>query len=240
MIYLFILVMGFLAGCLSGIVGTGSSIVLLPILVFQFGPQQAVPIMAIATLFVNIAKITSWRHEVDWRAFLAFSLPAVPAAVLGARTLLILPPNYAETALGVFFLVLIPWRRWVHGRDVRIPIWGLAIAGALVGFITGVVLSTGPLSVAVFASFGLLKGALLATEAMSALAMTVGKVAAFRQFGALPLESIAIGLLIGASTMAGAFAGKAVVTRMSAHHFQIVIDLLLLVSGLSMLWAALA
>jgi uncharacterized membrane protein YfcA len=46
--------------------------------------------------------------------------------------------------------------------------------------------------------------------------------------------------LIGASTMAGAFAGKAVVTRMSAHHFQIVIDLLLLVSGLSMLWAALA
>ena len=39
----FMLVLGLVAGALSGIIGTGSSIILLPILVFQFVPKQAVP-----------------------------------------------------------------------------------------------------------------------------------------------------------------------------------------------------
>jgi uncharacterized membrane protein YfcA len=69
--------------------------------------------------------------------------------------------------------------------------------------------------------------------------MNIGKIATFREFGALPLESIVIGMLIGAATMIGAFAGKVVVTRMPAHRFEIIIDALLLISGVSMLWAGL-
>jgi uncharacterized membrane protein YfcA len=34
--YLFVLVVGLLAGTISGIVGTGSSIMLMPVLVYQF------------------------------------------------------------------------------------------------------------------------------------------------------------------------------------------------------------
>jgi hypothetical protein len=46
--YVLVLVLGLVAGSLGGIIGTGASIMLLPVLVFQFGPKQAVPIMAIA------------------------------------------------------------------------------------------------------------------------------------------------------------------------------------------------
>jgi hypothetical protein len=42
--FLFVLAVGLLAGTNSGIVGTGSSIMLMPVLVYQ-GPKQAVPIM---------------------------------------------------------------------------------------------------------------------------------------------------------------------------------------------------
>jgi hypothetical protein len=45
-IYLFVPAVGLAAGASSGIIGTGASIMLLPVLVFQFGPKQAVPIMA--------------------------------------------------------------------------------------------------------------------------------------------------------------------------------------------------
>ena len=44
MIYVFVLAVGLVAGILSGIVGTGSSIMLLPVLAYAFGPKQAVPI----------------------------------------------------------------------------------------------------------------------------------------------------------------------------------------------------
>jgi uncharacterized membrane protein YfcA len=53
--YVLVLALGLIAGSLSGIIGTGASIMLLPVLVFQFGPKQAVPIMAIAALMSNLA-----------------------------------------------------------------------------------------------------------------------------------------------------------------------------------------
>jgi uncharacterized membrane protein YfcA len=67
----------------------------------------------------------------------------------------------------------------------------------------------------------------------------VTKIVTFRALGALPTPSIIEGLIIGASVMAGAFAGKAVVQRMSIGLFQHVLDGLLLCSGLALMWDAL-
>lgn len=238
-VYVFILIVALCAGALSGIIGTGSTIILLPILVYRFGPKQAVPIMAITALMANIGKVMAWWREVDWRAFAVYSVTGVPAAALGARTLLALPSRWVDAALGAFFLLMIPARRWLQAHTYRIRLWQLAIAGAVIGFLTGVVISTGPLSVPAFTSYGLVKGAFLSTEAASSLALFISKVATFREFGALPLPSIVQGLIIGAAVMAGAFVGKAVVRRMSVETFQHILDGVLLCSGLSLLWAAL-
>ncbi|MDP2035298.1 MAG: sulfite exporter TauE/SafE family protein [Polaromonas sp.] len=237
--YLLVLLAGFAAGCLSGVIGTGSSILLLPLLVHAFGPKQAVPIMAIAALMANFSRVLAWWREVDWKAVAAYALPGVPAAALGARTLLALPANVIEISLGLFFLTMIPVRHLLARLQWKARLWHLALAGAVIGFLTGIVLSTGPLSVPVFLAYGLLKGAFLATEAASSLFIYIAKVVTFREFGALPVEVILQGLVFGASLMAGTFAGKALVLRMSAAAHGHVLDGLLLISGLALLAAAL-
>ena len=236
--YLLVLLAGLVAGCISGVIGTGSSLMLLPVLVYAFGPLQAVPIMAVAAIMGNLARVLVWWKEVDWRAFAAYSLPAIPAASLGARTLLGLPPQAIEFALGVFFLCMIPLRRWHLKAQIRLQLWHLALAGAVIGFLTGLVLSTGPLSVPVFLSYGLDRGAFLSTEAASSVVIYISKVITFQQLGALPVEVALRGVLVGSSLMAGTYAGKIVVARMSPHAFAHVLDALMLCSGLSMLWAA--
>src|SRR3984893_3189220 len=100
--FLFVLAVGLVAGTISGIVGTGSSIMLMPVLIYQYGPKRAVPIMAIAAVMANLSRILAWWHEVDWRACAAFSAPAIPAAALGARTLLALPARAVAVALALF------------------------------------------------------------------------------------------------------------------------------------------
>ena len=65
---LLILIVGLVAGTISGIVGFGSSIMMMPILVLVYGPRQAVPIMAIAAIMANISRIMVWWREIDWRA----------------------------------------------------------------------------------------------------------------------------------------------------------------------------
>lgn len=236
--YAFVLIVGLLAGSISGIVGSGASIMLLPLLVYQFGPQQAVPIMAIAGLLSNIGKVTAWWKTVDWKLFAAYSVLAVPGAALGAKTLLVLPVHIVETALGVFFLAMIPTRHWMRRHNYRIQVWQLAICGGVIGYLSGMVSSTGPLSIPAFLAAGLLKGGLLSTEAMASLAILVTKVATFRQLGALPWDIVVQGAIIGLSVMAGTYVGKFVVERMSLKAFEFLLDGLLAISGVALLMTA--
>ncbi|MCK8785025.1 sulfite exporter TauE/SafE family protein [Roseomonas sp. NAR14] len=236
--YLFVLAVGLAAGALSGVIGTGSSLLLLPVLNWQFGPQQAVPIMAIAAVLANLAKTLSWWREVDWRAAAAYAAAGVPGAMLGARTLLVLPPRAVELALGLFFIAMIPTRRLLRVSGRRIGAWQLALAGGAIGFVTGLVIATGPLSVPAFLAYGLTRGAFLGTEAAASLALMIGKVATFREFGALPEPVIVQGLLVGGAVMAGSFSARLAVLRMSHGLFDRVLDGLLLGAGIAVLLPA--
>ena len=191
--FIFVLTVGLLAGAVSGIIGTGSSIMLVPVLVWQFGPKEAVPIMAVAAIIGNFSRILAWWREVNWRATAAYAVTGVPAAALGAKTLLVLPPRAVDIAIGLFLLAMIPGRRALAAHQVKLRLRHLAVIGAVVGYITGIVVTTGPITVPIFLMYGLVKGAFLATEAAGSLAIYVAKVLAFRGFGAMPLEVFAKG-----------------------------------------------
>ena len=234
--YLPILALGLVAGCVGGVVGTGSSIILLPVLVFTYGPKQAVPIMAVAAVMGNLARVLAWWRDVDWRAVAWYAIPGMPAAALGARTLLALPSNVVDVTLGVFFLCMIPLRHRQRRTGHRLRPWQLAVAGAAIGFVTGVVLSTGPLSVPVFAAYGLVGGAFLSTEAASSVALYVSKVVTFRQQGAMPATTFVQGLIVGASLMAGTWLGKLVVQRLSVQAFRRLLDAVMGIAGCALIW----
>jgi uncharacterized membrane protein YfcA len=236
--FLFILAVGLVAGTLSGIVGTGSSIMLMPVLVYQYGPKQAVPIMAIAAIMSNLSRILAWWRDVDWRACAAYSLTGIPAAALGARTLLVLPSRSVDISIGLFLIAMVPARHWLARHDFKLSLWHLALGGAAIGYLTGIVVSTGPLSVPLFLFYGLAKGPFLATEAASSLGLYLSKSITFQRFGALTPDIALQGLIAGSSLMFGAFIAKRFVLHLDANVFRLVMDGIMLASGLSMLWNA--
>ena len=183
--FLFVLAVGLVAGTISGIVGTGSSIMLMPVLVYAYGPKQAVPIMAVAAVLANLSRILAWWREVDWRACAAYSLTGIPAAALGARTLLALPSRAVDISIGLFLIAMVPARHWLARHQLKLSLWHLALGGAVIGYLTGIVVSTGPLSVPLFLFYGLTRGAFLATEAASSLGLYFSKSVTFQRFGAL-------------------------------------------------------
>jgi uncharacterized protein len=234
-----VLMLGLVAGTVGGVVGFGTSIMLMPALVLVFGPREAVPIMAIAAIMANASRVAAWWREVDWRVTVAYSATGIPAAALGAKTLLTLSPGVVELALGIFFIGMIPVRRWMARQHWTLTLWHMAGVGAVIGYITGIVVSTGPINAPFFLAYGLVKGAYLGTEAMGSLAVYVAKALTFRTFGALPLEIITKGLIIGSSLVGGAFIAKRLVIRLDGARFKLMMDGLLGVAGLTMLWAAL-
>ena len=236
--FLFVLIVGLIAGTISGIVGTGSSIMLMPVLVYQYGPKQAVPIMAVAAVLANLSRILAWWREVDWRACAAYSVTGIPAAALGARTLLALPSHAVDVSIGVFLIAMVPVRHWLARHELKANLWHLAIGGAVIGYITGIVASTGPLSVPLFLFYGLTKGAFLATEAASSLGLYLSKSVTFERFGALTTDLVVKGLIAGSSLMFGAFIAKRFVLHLKPDAFRIIMDAIMLAAGLSLLWTA--
>jgi uncharacterized membrane protein YfcA len=238
MIWLAVLVLGLISGTLSGIVGFGASIMLMPVLMLAFGPHEAVPIMAMAALLANLARVLTWWREIDWRANAYYCVTAVPCAALGARTLLVLDPRVIEGILGAMFILLIPARRWLLARGLRVEAWHLTVVGAGIGFLTGLVASTGPINTPFFLAYGLVKGAFLATEALGSMAIGLTKALVFQRFDALPLDTALRGLLVGASLMLGSRLAKGFVLRLDASQFRLLMDLLLAGAGLILLWEA--
>src|SRR5438067_12852872 len=180
--FLFVLAVGLVAGTVSAIVGTGSSIMLMPVLVYQYGPKQAVPIMAVAAVMANFSRILAWWCEVDWRACAAYSVTGIPAAALGARTLLVLPSHAVDIAIGLFLIAMVPVRHWLARHQLRANLWHLAVGGAIIGYLTGIVVSTGPLSVPLYLFYGLAKGTFLATEPARSLGLYLSKSVTFERF----------------------------------------------------------
>lgn len=236
--FLIVLAVGLVAGTLGGIVGFGSSIMLMPVLVIVFGPLQAVPIMAIAALLANLSRIVAWWREIDWRVCAAYAVTGVPAAALGARTLFVLPPRAIEIAIGVFFIAMIFVRRAMAARELKLKLWHLAILGAVIGYITGIVVSTGPITAPIFLAAGLVKGGFIGTEAAASLAVYLSKATTFRALGMLPADVMVMGLITGASLMIGAFIAKRFVLKMAPEQFRLLMDGLMLASGLILLAAA--
>ena len=236
--FLFVLTVGLVAGTLSGIVGTGSSIMLMPVLVYAYGPKQAVPIMAVAAVLANLSRILAWWREVDWRACAAYSITGIPAAALGARTLLALPSRAVDISIGLFLIAMVPARHWLARHKLKFSLWHLAIGGAAIGYLTGIVVSTGPLSVPLFLFYGLTRGAFLATEAASSLGLYFSKSVTFQRFGALTPDVALKGLITGSSLMFGAFIAKRFVLRLEPEVFRLVMDAIMLAAGASILWTA--
>lgn len=238
--YAFVLAVGLLAGTISGIVGTGSSIMLLPVLVYEFGPKQAVPIMAVAAVMANLSRIAAYWREVDWRACAAYAVTGIPAAALGARTLIELPSSAVDITMGLFFIAMVPLRHWLNRHNLKASLWHLAVGGAVIGYITGIVVSSGPLSVPLFLFYGLTKGAFLATEAASSLGLYVSKSVVFERFGALNADTLTKGLIAGSSLMAGSFVAKRFVLKLDATMFRLVMDGIMIAAGVAMLWSGMA
>lgn len=238
MAWLLILVLGVVAGTVGGVVGFGSSVMLMPVLVLTFGPKEAVPLMALAALMANVSRAAVWWREIDWKVNAVYCLPAVPAAALGARTLVTLDARLVEAALGAFFILMIPVRRWLTARGLSIGLPGMALVGAAIGFLTGMVATTGPINTPFFLAYGLTKGAYLSTEALGSAAISLTKAGVFHAFGALPVETLLRGLVIGSSLMLGSWLAKRLVLAMDAAQFRALLEALMLVAGVVLIWQA--
>jgi uncharacterized membrane protein YfcA len=227
--------LGLGAGMLGGVIGFGTTIMLMPALVYFYGPIQAIPIIALVATVANLSRIFLWWSVINWKVCFVYSLTAIPAVVLGVNTLVALNEKFVEATLGFFLIALIPIRRWMRKKNFYLQLWQMSLVGAVIGYLTGIVATTGAINTPFFLAYGLTKGAFLGTEAASTLSILFTKGITFHQLGFLNIAAIVQGLLIGIFVLIGAIFSKRIVLALPEQKFLLLMELVMLISGLSIL-----
>lgn len=236
MSFIAVILLAVLSGVISGVVGTGSSILLIPALTYVFGAKEAVPIMALASVMGNLSRIYLWRHSIRFKPLFYYLLPGIPAVILGANTLWIMPERWLNIGMGMFFILMIPVIHLIRKHQIKMKTSQVIIAGAVIGYLTGVVFSTGPLTIPIFSAYGLTLGPLLATEAAASFVIYLTKALTFSQLGAVNSFIFISGVLVGCGLTVGNYLGKKLVLKLTPKLFQWLLDAMLIFAGGSLLF----
>ncbi len=72
-----------LAALIGSVTGGGVTIVLLPVLVFHFGIQIAMPIVTLALFAAGVSRVVVYRRELNFPVVFWFTLGSLPLTGIG-------------------------------------------------------------------------------------------------------------------------------------------------------------
>src|SRR6266403_52983 len=222
-----VLVAGALLGSVvGGVAGFGTGIIMLPLVAWVLGLRSAVPVLTVTMAIGNLARIWWSRGEVDRGVVLRFALGAVPATALGTVIYLGAPAEWLGRFVGVFLIASVPLRRILATDLFRMRLRYFPVLGAIVGLVSGLIVTTGPLNTPFFLAYGLRRSAYVGTEAVCAMVMHLAR------YALLTWEAVAVGAVLGATMFTGSWFGRRLLDRMSDRLFLGIIEVLLVVMGL--------
>lgn len=235
--YLILFLAGLLAASLSGIAGFGGALLLLPVLVHVLGIQAAVPVLTLAQLFGNGSRVWFNRHDLQWKSIGYFLLSAVPLSVAGSFLFAHASSKFVQAGIGLFLILIVGYRRFKK-KPASLSHSHMVLGGALTGFLSGMAGSAGPLGAAFFLGLNLSPTAYLGSEAFTAAIMHLTKSVVYSRYALIGIKELLTGLVVGTGMIAGSYIGKKATEKIPYQMFVLIVEFLLVLSGLQLLWSA--
>ena len=235
-----------LASALTLFSGFGLGTLLLPVMALFFPIDLAIALTAVVHALNNLFKCWLMGRHADWAVVLKFGLPAILAALIGARLLLylsdlqplfhyqvfgrealVMPVKLVVAALMVIFA-------WFELAPRRAPLAltprYLPLGGMVSGFFGGLSGHQGALRSAFLIKAGLTKESFIATGVVISLMVDIPRIVMY----GVSLPGLHLGdnrLLIAVavlSAFAGAWLGNQLLAKVTLRLVQIIVALMLL------------
>jgi uncharacterized membrane protein YfcA len=238
--YLLVAVTAFSTGIIGGIAGYGTGLLMPLVLVPIVGAEAVVPIIAVSALFTNASRLVAFWKQLDGRKAVIVGIAALPTTYLTAWGYTRLTGPGAAIFIGSVLITLVVIRRMLKAMQLRLASdRALALAGVGYGAAAGGTAGAGVILLSILMWAGLEGPAVIATDAAVSLLVGVVKAGTFLTFGALPLTSWIMALLIGASGAPGAFIAKRIAERLTLRQHIAILDTVVVIGGLVLIWQGL-
>lgn len=227
---------GLLAGALASIVGFGIGSLLTPVFALEAGTRAAVAIVSIPHLIGTALRFVMMRGHLDRRVFLSFGLTSAAGGLAGA----LLHARLGNPALSIVFgsLLLFVAASEMSGLAKRLRFGGPVAwaAGALSGFLGGLVGNQGGIRSAALLGFPLQREAFVATATATGLVVDAARMPVYFISERDAIVAAWPGIAIAsAAVVIGTLAGRRVLTRIPEAQFHRVVAVVLAVLGAAMI-----
>lgn len=220
------------AAIVSGTVGFGAVLLILPALAALIGLREAIPLLSVVALFASgFRAALSWR-EIDWVAIRGYALVAAVCALPGALLFPYLNMQAMAIFLGVLTVAVVPGRRWAQRAGLEMQQKHLPLLGVGVGLLTGTGATVGSMTAPFLLSYGLRGSAFLGTEGLAMCMAQVVKTGVFGSSGLIRPERLPLGVALLAILIAGAWLGKRIADRTPPERYAVWVEAAVVVAGL--------
>lgn len=232
--YLILFAGAFVCAGISGSAGFGGAWLLLPLLVSTVGVSRAVPLLTVAQFVGNLSRAAFGFGRISWRPVGWFLCGAAPSSVIGALLFISFPKGISTRLIGAAILLFVGLRlanvlTFAPGTKT------LIVGGAVVGLLSGLVGSAGPLGAAIFLTLDLPPISYVASEATTALAMHGIKSIVYGRFITLDRSFWALALLLGVAMVMGTWVAQRIIGRVDRRLFRRYVAFLLALTAVYML-----
>jgi uncharacterized membrane protein YfcA len=226
------------ASVVGGLAGYGTGALMPLVLVPLVGAEPVVPIIAISSIFTNLSRFVAYLRYADRRRALIVISAAALTTALGAYGYTRLSSAGASLVIGAMLISSVPLRRLLKRREIRVGDTGLAAGAVGYGVVVGGTAGSGVILLSLLMAAGLEGAAVIATDAVISVAISLIKISVFGLAGVVTAQVLAFALLIGAIAIPGAFLARAFVERMPVHIHTAILDVAVIIGGVVMISSA--
>ncbi len=237
MTFLYLAAAGFVAWTVSTVAGGGGALILVPVVGFLIGAAAVAPVVTLATMLAEPARIYLFRRSIDWQIVRWYLPGAAVGAFAGAWLFAEIAAEWLQIVLGLFLLSTI-WQYRLGERRKSFPVklWYFLPVGLGVSFVSGLIGTMGPVLNPLYLNYGAVKERMIATKSLNSFVMHIVKVSTYAAFGALTGRLFLYGVAAGAGAMSANWLGKRLLAGMSDRRFRQLVIAVMAVSGAIMIW----
>lgn len=231
----FLSLAAFFTSAMSAVVGSGGGTVLIALFLQFMPPVAAIPVHGVVQLAANSWRTWLFRRHLAWHLIWRFALLLPAGIAVGLWLFRSMSAEAVQILIGCFIIVTLFTRRLGRFRGKELPLWAFVPMGFIVGVLNMIVGVVATVVGVLMIRKELSKEDYVGTLGFYAVMTNLCKVVGFVLVGFDLLNYGAAILAMVPAVMAGSWAGKHLLGRISERLFMRLFQVMLLVLALKLI-----
>ena len=221
---------------LSTIAGGGLGILLTVVATTFLDVRTSIVLVGLLGFIIQLAKIAHFHGEIRWNIVGWYVVLGIPASIVGAYLLFIIPQRWVEIGLGILCLGFVATQLRTSKVVLKPSKTNLLLAGAGNGLMAGMIGNGVLIRMQALMAFGLTKGEYIGTSSLLALILNISRNVVYLQQFSWTQETVILLILAIPTVMCGVRLGKYFLQFISPRTFELLMSFVIVTGAIKLLF----